>query len=92
MIDARMADSAFASLTASVIPHGVEAHRRQVYAALAALPSPDDAEPVIGRAFARPVGIVGRTMRPPAPIPGLVLRRLLAQAPQDEGIKLAMTQ
>src|SRR6266699_180897 len=48
-------------------PHGEEARRRQVYAAcvdLAALPSPDDAEPVIGRAFARPVGIAGRTMRP----------------------------
>jgi hypothetical protein len=29
------------------------------------VPSPDDAKPVIGRAFARPGGIARRTMWPP---------------------------
>src|SRR6266699_1614688 len=40
---------------------------------------------VVGRAFARPVGIAGRTMRSPMLILGLVLRDAsLRDAPQDE--------
>ena|SRR5216683_3766291 len=72
------------SLTVSVIPRGEEARRRQVYAAcvdLAALPSPDDA---LHRRENHEAPGANSGPRPS--------RRLLAQAPRDEEIKLVMTQ
>src|SRR5260370_33995399 len=73
----------------AVVENRTVARRRQVYAArvdLAALPSPDDAEPVIGRAFARPVGIAGRTMRP-VPMPASSFETLAGASSSGRGDK-----
>jgi hypothetical protein len=50
-------------------------------------PSPDDAEPVIGRAFARPVGIAGRTMMFGQTSGATSFETRAAPAPQDEVMK-----